>query len=106
MIHQGNWSGDRYNAMIAPYEVGPMRFAGALWYQGGVLTLTLTLTLKRHPTPFSLDTLPQLLPLAVDLTRNPKTGLGGESNVGSGRYYAQAFPAMLQACTPPLLARR
>ena len=23
-IGQGNWSGDRYNAMIAPYTVGPM----------------------------------------------------------------------------------
>jgi sialate O-acetylesterase len=32
--HQGNWSGDRYNAMIAPYTVGPMLLAGAIWYQG------------------------------------------------------------------------
>lgn len=53
-IGQGNWSGDRYNAMIAPYAVGPMRFAGAIWYQG-------------------------------------------ESNNGQGRYYSQAFPAMINA---------
>ena len=31
---QGNWSGDRYNAMIAPFAVGPMRLAGVAWYQG------------------------------------------------------------------------
>jgi len=30
----GNWSGDRFNAMIAPFAVGPMRLAGAAWYQG------------------------------------------------------------------------
>ena len=52
--NQGNWSGDRYNAMISPFEVGPMTLAGAVWYQG-------------------------------------------ESNIGQGRYYSCAFPAMLDA---------
>ncbi|EOD27890.1 hypothetical protein EMIHUDRAFT_353684, partial [Emiliania huxleyi CCMP1516] len=32
--HQGSWSGDRYNAMIAPFAVGPMALSGAVWYQG------------------------------------------------------------------------
>ena len=32
--NQGNWSGDRYNAMVAPFAVGPMRLAGVTWYQG------------------------------------------------------------------------
>ena len=31
---QGNWSGDRYNAMIAPFAVGPMSLSGVIWYQG------------------------------------------------------------------------
>ena len=29
-----NSSGDRHNAMIAPYAVGPMAMAGAIWWQG------------------------------------------------------------------------
>ena len=33
-IKQGNWSGDRFNAMIAPFATGPMQLAGAIWYQG------------------------------------------------------------------------
>ena len=31
---QGNWSGDRYNALIAPFTVGPMSLSGVIWYQG------------------------------------------------------------------------
>ena len=31
---QGNWSGDRYNAMIAPFAAGPTQLAGMVWYQG------------------------------------------------------------------------
>ena len=34
MCQAGNASGDRHNAMIAPYAVGPMQMAGILWYQG------------------------------------------------------------------------
>ena len=35
-IGQGNWSGDRYNAMIAPYTVGPMAMAGMIWVSADV----------------------------------------------------------------------
>ena len=31
---KGTGSGDRHNAMIHPYTVGPMQMAGVLWYQG------------------------------------------------------------------------
>ena len=34
LCQQGNWSGDRHNAMINPFTVGPMQMAGILWYQG------------------------------------------------------------------------
>jgi sialate O-acetylesterase len=34
LCNTGNWSGDRHNAMINPYMVGPMQMAGVLWYQG------------------------------------------------------------------------
>ena len=30
----GSGSGDKHNAMIAPFMVGPMQMAGILWYQG------------------------------------------------------------------------
>ena len=47
--HYGNSSGDKYNAMIAPYSVGPMNLAGAIWYQ--------VLTNQHRPRSFLVKTL-------------------------------------------------